>query len=81
MTKWKIKAAPRANPETSAALTAIAALPTTQAGKKAGRPPLPEGEAKSERFELRLSPADRAKLVALGGTAWVVAKIQKAKTP
>ncbi len=54
---------------------------TNEQKRKAGRPPAPPGEAMTERVEVRLTPAQRAKLEQLGGAAWLRARIDKAKTP
>lgn len=44
-----------------------------------GRPPLPPGEAKTARIELRLTPAHKAEFQALGGVAWLEGQIDAAK--
>lgn len=46
--------------------------------KRRGRPPLPAGESKAERFELRLSAEQRAKLERLGGAQWLRERIDAA---
>ena len=52
---------------------------TTQLKKpaKRGRPPIKTPA--SERFELRLTPAQRSKLEKLGGAAWIKSQIEAVK--
>jgi len=49
-------------------------------GRGQGRKPLPEGEAMVST-SVKLKPAQRDKLVRLGGSQWVRRKIDKAKEP
>lgn len=49
--------------------------------KRMGRPPLPADQKHAARFELRLTEAQRVKLLALGGADWLRAKIDNAKKP
>jgi hypothetical protein len=56
------------------ALTAEQAAP-----KRLGRPPDAPGVAKSETVLLRMTPAQREKLAALGGPEWVRQQIERAK--
>lgn len=44
-----------------------------------GRPPAAPGEARTERVEVRLTPAQRAKLDALGGADWLRRAIDRAR--
>lgn len=44
-----------------------------------GRPPAAPDEARSARFELRLTPAQREKLERLGGADWLRERIDKAR--
>jgi hypothetical protein len=44
-----------------------------------GRPPLAAGTAKDAVYKLRLTQAQRAKLEALGGAAWLRERIERAK--
>lgn len=54
--------------------------PPNKAAPK-GRPPLPPGEAKTARIELRLTPAHKAEFQALGGVSWLEKQIDAAKKP
>ena len=49
-------------------------------GRGQGRKPIKEGQD-TVTVSLRLTTAQRAKLEALGGAAWVRERIDKAKTP
>lgn len=53
-------------------------LPDRQS-KRRGRPALPEDERQSERVEIRMTAAQRAKLDLLGGAQWLRERIDKAK--
>jgi len=53
---------------------------TTAAPKRqSGRPALPESERASVAYNVRLTPAQRAKVDRLGGAAWIRAQIEKAR--
>lgn len=47
--------------------------------KRIGRPPIPADQKHTARFELRLTEAQRVKLLALGGADWLRAKIDRAQ--
>jgi hypothetical protein len=47
----------------------------------AGRKPLPAGEAATVPVTVKMKPAQRDKLVQLGGAPWVRQSIDKAKLP
>lgn len=47
--------------------------------KRIGRPPLPADKKHPLRFELRLTEAQKSKLVRLGGADWLRAKIDAAR--
>lgn len=47
--------------------------------KPAQRKPAPANATATERFELRLTPADKAKLMRLGGSEWVRERVRAAK--
>jgi hypothetical protein len=47
--------------------------------KRIGRPPLPDDKRQTERVEIRMTAAQRAKLDALGGASWLRQQIDKAK--
>lgn len=49
--------------------------------KRRGRPPVPADQRMTERAELRMTSAERAKYEALGGAEWVRRQIQRAKLP
>ena len=49
--------------------------------KRMGRPPKPESERHTERFEVRCTKAQRDKLDRLGGAQWLRERIDKAKEP
>jgi hypothetical protein len=62
----------------------LAAMQAGQASaepKRMGRPPKPESERHTERFEVRCTKAQRAKLDRLGGQVWLRERIDKAKEP
>lgn len=46
-----------------------------------GRPPLPPERRQSARFEVRLTQAQRDKLLRLGGAAWLHRAIDAAPEP
>lgn len=46
---------------------------------KRGRTPLPPGQAKTARVEVRLTPAHKAAFMALGGGPWLEKQIEAAK--
>lgn len=49
------------------------------APKRIGRPPAKAGEGKTEAVLLKLTPAQRDKLRALGGAGWMRSKIDAEK--
>jgi hypothetical protein len=49
-------------------------------GRGQGRKPLPEGEAMIP-VSIKMKPAQRDKLLQLGGSPWVRERIDKAKVP
>jgi hypothetical protein len=49
--------------------------------KRIGRPPKPEPERHTERFEVRCTKAQREKLDRLGGAQWLRERIDRAKEP
>jgi len=49
------------------------------APKRLGRPELPPEKSKSETVLLRMTPAQREKLAALGGAEWLRQQIERAK--
>lgn len=49
--------------------------------KRRGRPPKPADQLRSERAELRMTPAERQKFDALGGPQWFLQALQRAKLP
>lgn len=48
---------------------------------RGGRPPLPPDRRQSARFEARLTEAQRAKLLRLGGASWLHRMIDEAPEP
>ncbi len=52
-----------------------------QTKRPRGRPPVAADQRLAERVELRLTPAQRAKLDTLGGADWVRERIDKARVP
>lgn len=55
--------------------------PETKHTPKRGRPFTPDSERLSERFEVRLSKSQRAKLDRLGGAKWLQSAIDRANEP
>lgn len=51
------------------------------APKRLGRPPVPADKAKSEAVLIKMTPAQREKLAALGGPEWVRQRIDRAQAP
>ena len=51
---------------------------STAATPRKGRPTLPESERASVAYNVRLTAAQHAKVVLLGGAQWIRAKIDKA---
>lgn len=57
-------------------------MPTNPTPKRPrGRPPKPDAERLSARFELRLTEAEEVKVKALGGNPWLREQIRRAKLP
>ena len=49
--------------------------------KRRGRPSIPADQRLTERAEMRMTAADRAKFDALGGNEWFRRQLQRAKVP
>jgi len=47
--------------------------------KKGGRKPLPPEQKRSERFEMRVTPADKNKIERNGGAPWVESLVRRAR--
>jgi hypothetical protein len=55
--------------------------PTPEQPKRRGRPPVPDDQRLTERAEMRMTSAERAKFDALGGAEWVRQQIRWARVP
>lgn len=54
---------------------------TTPQPRPPGRPPKPEAARRAARFELRLTHAQRDKLLQLGGAKWILRQLARARVP
>jgi len=54
---------------------------TTTQKSRTGRPPIPADQQARVPYNVRLTPAQRAKVDLLGGAAWIRAQIERAKPP